>query len=87
MLQILVERPGEVVTREEIRQKLWPNDTIVEFDNSINAAIKKLRLALGEMSTLLLDGQKAIPKRLLDAGYAFQHPSVEGALASLLTRP
>ena len=46
-----------------------------------------LRLALGEMSTLLLDGQKAIPKRLLDAGYVFKHPSVEGALASLLARP
>ena len=46
-----------------------------------------LRLALGEMSTLLLDGQKAIPKRLLDAGYVFKHPSVEGALVSLLARP
>jgi len=45
---MLLEHPGEVVTREEIRRKLWPNDTIVEFDHSINAAIKKLRLALGD---------------------------------------
>jgi eukaryotic-like serine/threonine-protein kinase len=47
-LLMLLERPGEVVLREEIRQKLWPNNTIVEFDHSINAAIKRLRNALGE---------------------------------------
>src|SRR6266571_6328037 len=48
ILRMLLEHPGEVVTREEIRRKLWPNDTIVEFDHSINAAIKKVRLALGD---------------------------------------
>ena len=48
VLKMLLERPGEVVTREEIRKKLWPNNTIVEFDHSINAAIKRLRLALGD---------------------------------------
>jgi DNA-binding response OmpR family regulator len=48
VLKMLLEHPGEVVTREEIRRKLWPNDTIVEFDESINAVIKKLRLALGD---------------------------------------
>jgi len=47
VLRMLVENGGEVVTREEIRRTLWPNDTVVEFDHSINAAIKKLRLALG----------------------------------------
>jgi DNA-binding winged helix-turn-helix (wHTH) protein len=47
VLKMLLEHPGDVVTREEIRKKLWPNDTIVEFDHSISAAIKKLRLALG----------------------------------------
>jgi DNA-binding winged helix-turn-helix (wHTH) protein len=41
---VLIERPGEVVTREDIRKQLWPKDTVVEFDHSINAAIKKLRL-------------------------------------------
>jgi eukaryotic-like serine/threonine-protein kinase len=46
VLKMLLEHPGEVVTREEIRRRLWPNDTIVEFDQGINAAIKKLRLAL-----------------------------------------
>jgi eukaryotic-like serine/threonine-protein kinase len=48
ILEMLVEHPGEVVTRDEIRKKLWPNDTVVEFDHSINAAIKKLRIALGD---------------------------------------
>jgi len=48
ILAMLLARPGEVVTREEIRQKLWSNDTTVEFDHSINAAIKRLRDALGD---------------------------------------
>src|ERR1022692_1727742 len=48
ILLMLVKHPGEVVLREEIRQKLWPHNTAVEFDHSINAAIQKLRDALGE---------------------------------------
>src|SRR5262249_1361056 len=44
----LVERPGEVVTREELRKRLWPNDTIVEFEHSISAAMNRLRQALGD---------------------------------------
>lgn len=48
ILLMLVERDGEIVTREEIQKQLWPDDTVVEFDQSINAAIKKLRKALGD---------------------------------------
>jgi DNA-binding winged helix-turn-helix (wHTH) protein len=48
ILLMLLEHPGEVVLREEIRQTLWPNNTVVEFDHSINAAIKRLRNALLE---------------------------------------
>jgi len=48
LLAALLERPGEVVTREELRRKLWPADTFVDFDHSLNAAIKRLRDALGE---------------------------------------
>jgi len=48
VLLMLLERPGEVVLREEIRKTLWPNDTIVEFAPSINAAIQRLRDALGD---------------------------------------
>jgi eukaryotic-like serine/threonine-protein kinase len=48
ILAMLLERPGEVVMRQEIQKRLWPNDTIVEFENSINAAIKRLRAALDD---------------------------------------
>jgi len=48
ILLLLLEQPGQIVLREEIRLKLWPNDTIVEFDPAINTAIKKLRYALGD---------------------------------------
>jgi serine/threonine protein kinase/Tol biopolymer transport system component len=48
ILVLLLERPLEVVTREELRKKLWPNDTIVEFEHSISAAMNRLRQALGD---------------------------------------
>ena len=48
VLLMLVERNREIVTREEIKKKLWPNDTIVEFDHSINVIIGSLRRALGD---------------------------------------
>jgi TolB-like protein/DNA-binding winged helix-turn-helix (wHTH) protein len=48
VLCILLEHPGEVVTREELRSRLWPADTFVDFDHSLNAAVKRLRDALGE---------------------------------------
>src|SRR5271154_174962 len=48
ILVMLLEQPGEVLTREELRNRLWPADTFVDFDHSLNTAIKKLRLALGD---------------------------------------
>jgi eukaryotic-like serine/threonine-protein kinase len=48
ILAMLLEGAGEIVTRQEIQKGLWPNDTVVEFENSINAAIKRLRVALGD---------------------------------------
>ncbi len=50
VLVALLERPGEVVTREELRQRLWPADTFVDFDLSLNSALKKLRYALGDIA-------------------------------------
>jgi serine/threonine protein kinase len=50
ILQMLLQREGGVVSREEIRKKLWPDDTVVEFDGSINAAILKLRASLRDTS-------------------------------------
>ncbi len=48
VLAMFLERPGEVVTREELRKKLWPADTFVDFDHGLNIAINKLREALGD---------------------------------------
>ena len=48
VLQILLETPGELVTREQIHQRLWSSDTFVDFDHNLNTAIKKLRQALGD---------------------------------------
>jgi serine/threonine protein kinase/DNA-binding winged helix-turn-helix (wHTH) protein/tetratricopeptide (TPR) repeat protein len=48
VLRMLVESAGELVTRDEIKQKLWPNDTVVDFDNGINATIRRLRQAFGD---------------------------------------
>ncbi|HYM13736.1 MAG TPA: winged helix-turn-helix domain-containing protein [Bryobacterales bacterium] len=48
ILAILLERPGQVVTREELQKSLWPDDTFVDFEHSLNSAIKKLRTALGD---------------------------------------
>jgi DNA-binding winged helix-turn-helix (wHTH) protein len=47
-LALLLERPGEVVTRAEFEKRLWPGDTFVDFDHSLNTAIKKLRQALDD---------------------------------------
>ena len=48
ILAMLLDRPGEVVTREELRGRLWPADTYVDFDHSLNAAVRRLRDALGD---------------------------------------
>ncbi len=48
ILAMMLDRPGEVVTREELRQRLWPAGTFVDFEHSLNAAVKRLRAALGD---------------------------------------
>jgi TolB-like protein/DNA-binding winged helix-turn-helix (wHTH) protein/tetratricopeptide (TPR) repeat protein len=48
VLRILLEHPGEVVTREELQKRIWPADTFVDFDQGLNNAVKKLREALGD---------------------------------------
>jgi DNA-binding winged helix-turn-helix (wHTH) protein len=47
-LVLLVSRPGELVSREDLQKALWPADTFIEFDQGLNTAIKKIRLALGD---------------------------------------
>src|SRR5262249_51630482 len=48
MLEILLEQPGKIITREELRQKIWLLNTFVDFDHGINNAVKRLREALGD---------------------------------------
>ena len=48
LLEILLEHPGEVVTREELRSRIWPNESFGDFDQAVNVAIAKLRVALGD---------------------------------------
>jgi DNA-binding winged helix-turn-helix (wHTH) protein len=80
VLAMLLAQPGEVVTREEMEKRLWPADTFVDFDHSLNTAIKKLRQALGD------DKKKprfveTLPKR----GYRFlasvKRPATSSAVA------
>jgi len=66
VLSILLKRPGKLVTREELRQELWPADTFVDFEHSINTAIKKLRDALDDHAEEPLFIE-TLPKR----GYRF----------------
>src|SRR5664279_2026036 len=51
VLVMLLERPSELVTREEMRQRLWGDDTIVDFDHGLNTAVNKLREALGDAAS------------------------------------
>lgn len=48
ILRLMLERPGDVVTREELARHLWPKGTFVDFEHSLNAAVKRLRAALGD---------------------------------------
>src|SRR5262245_43990619 len=48
VLMALLEQPGEIVTREELRRRLWNEDTFVDFEHGLNAAVKKLRQVLGD---------------------------------------
>jgi hypothetical protein len=52
ILQILIQRPGDIVSREELQKKIWPCDTFVDFDHGINNAIKRLREALVTLHVL-----------------------------------
>ena len=91
ILFILVEHAGAIVTREELRTKLWPADTFVDFDHSLNAAIKRLRDALGEsaekpifIETLARRGYRFIApvEGLDDSGHSMQWVSRRGDNAS-----
>jgi len=70
ILVILLQHPGDIVTREELREQLWPADTFVDFDHSLNAAIKRLRDALGESAE-----NPIYVETLARRGYRFNAPA------------
>ena len=84
ILILLLEHPGEVVTREELRKRLWPNDTIVEFEHSISAAMNRLRQALGDsadnpqyIETLARRGYRwKVPVERVDSGPSGEEDAV-----------
>jgi DNA-binding winged helix-turn-helix (wHTH) protein len=80
ILTMLLEHPGELVTREELRQRLWPEDTFVDFDHSLNTAIKKLRRALYDEA-----GKPRFIETLPRRGYRFVGSVVDHPLLSLQT--
>src|ERR1700678_3099463 len=85
LLVMLVERSGEVVTREELRQHLWPQNTFVEFDNSLGVAIRKVRESLNDNADAP-QYVETIPRR----GYRFVAPVIaetRGMIAETRVEP
>jgi DNA-binding winged helix-turn-helix (wHTH) protein len=95
LLMVLLDRPGEVVSRDELRQKLWPADVYVDFDRSLNKAMVKLREALGDSSdsplyveTLPRIGYRFIgpvsgtPRAAEQVANGAQHASVAASVAA-----
>lgn len=80
VLALLLEQPGEVVTRQELREKLWPGDTFVDFDTGLNSAVRKLRDALSD-SAEEPHYIETLPRR----GYRFIARVENGNSASALT--
>src|ERR1051325_6567818 len=75
VLAMLLERPGELVTREELLKHLWPSDTFVVFDQGLNVGVKKLRRALDDSA----ETPQSI-ETLARRGYRFVAKVKEGAL-------
>src|SRR5882762_8010874 len=82
ILLLLLERPGEVVTREELRQKLWSADTFVDFEAGLNTAVKKLRDALEDLAD-----QPRFIETLPRRGYRFIFPVVGEPIATDVPQP
>jgi TolB-like protein/DNA-binding winged helix-turn-helix (wHTH) protein/Tfp pilus assembly protein PilF len=82
VLALLLQRPGEMVSREELRQSLWPEDTFVDFDVGLNNAIKRLREALGDTAE-----HSRYVETLPRKGYRFIAPIENGAASGEVDLP
>lgn len=82
ILALLLERPGEIVTREELRQKLWTSDTFVDFDHSLNTAVNKIRETLGDSAS-----SPRYVETLARKGYRFLAPVERDSEPKITTHP
>jgi len=80
VLAMLLERPGDIVTREEMRTRLWPGDTFVDFDHGLNTAVNKLREALGDAAA-----NPRFVQTMARRGYRFIAPVQQNGAAALAT--
>src|SRR6266850_6781216 len=78
ILMVLLERPGELVTREELRKILWPSDTFVDFEHSLNKAVNRLRDALDDSA-----GQPKFVETLPRRGYRWIGPGIRNGTNGL----
>jgi TolB-like protein/DNA-binding winged helix-turn-helix (wHTH) protein/Tfp pilus assembly protein PilF len=96
VLAILLERPGEVVKREELQARVWPADTFVGFDEGINTAIRKLRVAFGDsadnprfIETIPRRGYRfvaPVQETIAEPGQPSEQVAIEDAIQSQRTR-
>ena len=82
VLAMLLERPGDLVTREELQQRLWPDDTFVDFEHGLNSTINRLREALGDHAET-----PRFIETLPRLGYRFIAPVEDGAIAAPASSP
>ena len=80
LLSVLVESPGEIITREQLRQRLWPSDVFIDFDHGLNKSMQKLRDALGD-SAVSPRYIETIPR----VGYRFIAPVTNATRPAELT--
>lgn len=82
ILTVLLEHPGDLVTREELQKRLWPADTFVDFDHSLNTAVNKLREALGDAAA-----NPRFVQTVAKRGYRFIAPVQKEASTTLISQP
>lgn len=82
LLSVLLEQPGEIVTRDTLRRRLWPEDTFVDFEHGLNAAVKRLRDTLGDAAELPRFIE-TIPRR----GYRFIAPVTRPDVVAVVEEP
>src|SRR5215470_13154193 len=82
ILRMMLERPGDVVTREELAKQLWPDGTFVDFEHSLNAAVKRLRAALGD-DAVKPRFVETLPRR----GYRFIGSLADDDVRAVVTAP